>query len=295
VIDESRVKEFAEIVRRLKYRPISFDNPELFPEMDDCIYPNYVFFMVAIDHRTGFDVDFKYRGSDLLFYLARKKQKEDSEFFTAKNLVNVTAEDLKKIFCFRGRTVWDVEERALLLRDCAEKLLHDYDGDFVNLLKKSEFEVNRIVERLRFFRAYEDPLMKKSFLLLKILKRGGYGIKGDLIIPVDSVLVRVAISSGILKVDEEIQRKIDNNVMLNEDETERLRRETLEAFMKVANLADTDPDILDDILWNYGRVIDSKLPTPLDVRVDREALRDFLSFITIRKIEKIVFPPNWYF
>ncbi|MBO8180757.1 MAG: hypothetical protein H0Z19_09845 [Archaeoglobus sp.] len=72
MIDEDRVRELAKILKRMNYKPITFDNPELFPEPDNFIYPNYVFFMVAIDHKTGFDVDFKYHGSDLLFYLARK-------------------------------------------------------------------------------------------------------------------------------------------------------------------------------------------------------------------------------
>ncbi len=289
------IRELAKIVRRLRYNPATFDDPELFPETDSYIYPNYVFFMVAIDHRTGFDVDFKYRGSDLLFYLARKKQKEDREFFTAKNLINVGAEDLRRVFTFRGQIVRDVEERAFLLKDCAEKLLGRYEGDFMNLLRSSDFEVNRITERLRSFRAYEDPLMKKSFLLLKILKRQGYGIKGELKIPVDNVLVRIAISSGILKVSDEILRKIKEGVMLDERESAQLRAETLDAFMKVAKLAKIDPDVLDDVLWNYGRVADSNLPTPLDERVDRHALKDFLNFITRRKIGKIVFPPSWYF
>uniref|UniRef100_A0A7C3RLX0 Uncharacterized protein n=1 Tax=Archaeoglobus fulgidus TaxID=2234 RepID=A0A7C3RLX0_ARCFL len=293
MIDEDRVRELAGILRRMKYTPITFDNPELFPEPDSFIYPNYVFFMVAIDHRTGFDVDFRYHGSDLLFYLARKKQLEEREFFTARNLVKIDAECIRKTFIFRGKTVAKPEERAFLLKDCAEKLLKYYEGDFMNLLSRADFMVENILPRLKIFKAYEDPLMKKSFLLLKILKRQGF-VRGKLKFPVDSVLVEIAVSSGILILPEEIMEKINAGTMLSIKETNFLRELTQKSLMLVSERAGIEADIIDDLLWAFGR---ERIPenSPLSEKVDKKAVKEFIEFINFRPIKKIAFPPSWYF
>ncbi len=287
MIDEGRVRKLAEILKKLNYTPVTFDNPELFPEPDDFIYPNYVFFMVAIDHKTGFNVDFKYHGSDLLFYLARKKQLEERELFTAKNLVNIDVESVRRIFTFRGKTVAKPDERTFLLKDCAEKLLRYYDGDFMNLLRRSDFLVEDILRRLKISKAYEDPLMKKSLLLLKILKRQGF-VEGKLKFPVDSVLVRFAISSGILIPHKKIMEKINAGVMLSDEETNLLREQTQKSLMLVSEKAGIEADIIDDLLWAFGR---ESIPesSPLSERVDKKALKEFVEFMRFKPIRKIGF------
>jgi len=298
MLNIERIEDLAKIMKRLKYKPISFDNPELFPEPDDYIYPNYVFFMVAIDHRTGFSKKWKYHGSDLLFYLARRKQIENPKFFTVENLINIDPEELRRIFTFRGETVSRVEERAFLLRDCAEKLLKHYGGDVMNLFREADFTVESILNRLKEFRAYEDPLMKKGYLLIKILKRQGLKLKDphNLSFPIDNVLVKLALSSGMINPGEDLMKKINSGITLTEKETEILRKMTEEALIILSKKSGIEPDILDDILWTYGREIDSdKISTPIDDRVDGNALQDFLTFIRSRSVREIKFPPTWYF
>ncbi|MEM1593904.1 MAG: queuosine salvage family protein [Archaeoglobaceae archaeon] len=293
MINEKRLQELANILKELKYSPISFDNPELFPEVDEYIYPNYVFFMVAIDHKTGFEVNWKYRGSDLLFYLARRKQKEVNDFFTAKNLVGIKVSDVESIFSFQGKPVANAEERAFLLRDCAEKLLRYHDGDFMNLLRTAEFSAEKIIEELKKFRAYEDPLKKKSYLLLKILKRQGF-VRGKLEFPVDSVLVEVALSAEIVYPSEKMLRKIKRGEVLSEEESYELRKEVLMALNALSKASGIEADVLDDILWVYGREIHRKGKTALDERVDKVALEKLLEFIR-RNPTKVVFPRSWFF
>ncbi len=292
-IREDGIDELADIIRRLNYDPISFDDPDLFPETDDYIYPNYVFFMVAIDHRTGFGrLHDKYQGSDLLFYLARRKQKQDRYFFTAERLAEVDEEEIRRIFTYKGVTVSKVEERAFLLRDCAEKLLRLYDGDVMNLFKRSGYILRGeggILGRLRVFRAYEDPMMKKSFLLIKILKRQGLKIKDpqNLGFPVDNVLVKVALSCGIVEVDGSIAAKIGRGGMLTEGETEMLRGITAEALKMLSEKCGMEADVLDDVLWSCGRTCS------LSASPDEEAMRELMS--ALRKPLRIVFPDTWYF
>lgn len=294
MINRERLRELAEIVKNLKYSPLSFDNPELFPEVDDYVYPNYVFFMVSIDHRTGFEIEWKYRGSDLLFYLARRKQREVKDFFTAKNLIRITSSDVKSIFSFQGKTVADPEERAFLLRDCADKLLKYHQGDFMNLLRDSEFSVENVIEELRKFRAYEDPLRKKSYLLLKILKRQGFRIKGKIGFPVDNVLVNLALSAEIVQPRDEIMEKIEKGEVLSEKESYELREEVSKALNELSEISGIEADILDDVLWTYGREIHRRGKTAIDARVDGSALEIFLEFIR-RKPRRVVFPKSWFF
>ncbi|MBO8180758.1 MAG: hypothetical protein H0Z19_09850 [Archaeoglobus sp.] len=196
---------------------------------------------------------------------------KEREFFTAKNLVNIDVESVKKIFTFRGKTAAKPEERAFLLKDCAEKLLRYYDGNFMNLLRRSDFLIEDILRRLKIFKAYEDPLMKKSFLLLKILKRQGF-VKGRLKFPVDSVLVRFAISSGILIPPEEIMEKINAGIMLSNEETNILREQTQKSLMLVSEKAGIEPDVIDDLLWAFGRESNPE-NSLLSERVDKKDLR----------------------
>ena len=292
MINVERIKELAKIIREMKYEPIKFDNPELFPEPDHFIYPNYVFFMVSIDHRTGFDVEWKYRGSDLLFYLARRKQMEVRDFFTAKKLIGIDANQIREIFNFRGLVIRDPEERAFLLRDCAEKLLKIYDGDVMNLLKSGKFHSDIICEKMKIFKAYSDPLRKKSYLFLKILKRRNFGIIGKIGFPVDNVLVKVALNSGIVEPDKRSLEKILKGEVLTDEEVFRLREEVKVALDLLSEETGIEADVIDDILWTYGRK--RKEDTILDERVEKSALKKFLNFITMRKFEP-KFPYSWFF
>ncbi|MEM1579004.1 MAG: queuosine salvage family protein [Archaeoglobaceae archaeon] len=294
---DARIEEIAEIIKRLNYKPVPFTNPELFPPLDDFIYPNYVFFMVAIDHKTGFDVKWKYQGSDLLFYLARRKQIEEGDFFTAKKLVNIKTSEISQIFTFEGKKVRNVEERAFLLRDCARKLIENYQGDIMNLIKVSDFRISEIAEKLKIFAAYEDPLMKKTFLFLKILKRAGFEFKDphNLKFPIDSVLVRVALCLDILEIDKELMKKIMLGIPISPSEALRLRKKTGEVLELLSKKSGIEPDVLDDILWNYGRAIDREIETPIDERVNVNVLKDFLELLRRRRLPEINFPPSWYF
>jgi hypothetical protein len=302
--NEQAIRELARLISGLNYNPITFDSPDLFPSGDEYIYANYVFFLVAIDHRTGFPRNKnKYHGSDMLFYLARKAQKREPDLFTAEKMLTITEKDVLEIFTIDGFSIKKPGERAALLRDCAEKLIQYYKGDIRNLFKKADYFLIRnsdgVLARLKAFRAYEDPLMKKSFLLVKILRRQKIIDVRDvhnLGLPVDNVLVEIALRSGIVGVEE--YRTSEG--VLNSDEAIELRRAVGEAFKKVSVESGITPDIIDDLLWTYGREIrelsQKPIKTPLGDRIgSKEALREFLSFIGKGTNLKLSFPETWYF
>lgn len=321
-INEERAEELGDIIARLKYKPISFDSPEFFPEEE--YYLNYVFFTVAIDHRTHplpkrFEgiVDGKfYHGSDLLFALARKAQKDEPDLFTAEKMIKITEKDISRIFSVGDVTIKNPAERAHLLRDCARKLIDHYEGDFRSLLELSEGYLIRenemgILQQLRIFQAYRDPLMKKSYLLIKILRRQGYFKALDmenLSFPVDNISMEVALRSKLIDAGR-LAEKIQKGEQLGEMEVESLRNATRQAFEVVSRKSKIPPDILDDLIWTYGREINEigkieeieKIRTPLDNNIEnKRALQDFLVFIggfegVEPPIKKLKLPETWYF
>ncbi len=319
-INESKARQLGRIVKKLRYKPISFNSPDLFPEGDEFIYTNYMFFLVAIDHRTHpenkrFEAEIGgkfYHGSDLMYFLARKIQKERPDFFTAENLVRITAKDLTKVFSIGNVTIRGVAERAMLLRDCAKKLIDYHKGDFRNLLRSSEGYLLRmdkkgVLQQLRTFKAYEDPLMKKSFLLIKILKRQKYFEPADvenLSLPVDNVLLEVGLRSGVVNVAN--VKDFEGVIKLSKEDVEILRNLTKEAFEIVSRESKVPPDILDDLIWTFGREVYrierdkidkiENIVTPLNANIEnKKALKDFLTFISYNVSIKFKFPNTWYF
>ncbi|MFN3384901.1 MAG: hypothetical protein ACK401_08425, partial [Archaeoglobaceae archaeon] len=161
-------------------------------------------------------------------------------------------------------------------------------------LRTAEFSAEKVIEGLKKFRAYEDPLKKKSYLLLKILKRQGFGIKGKIGFPVDSVLVELALSAEIVQPRDEVLKKIRRGEVLSEEESYELREEVSKALNALSEASGIEADILDDILWSYGREIHRKGSTALDERVEGAALEKFIKLIR-RSATKVVFPRNWFF
>lgn len=322
LINEKKAMTLGKIVARLDYHPISFNSPELFPEEEH--YLDYVFFLIAIDHRTHplperFEgtVNKKfYHGSDLLFALARKAQKGEPDFFTAKKMIKVTREDIARIFSVGNVTIKNPAERAMLLRDCAQKLIDHHNASFKNLLVSSRgYLIKRdergVLQQLRKFWAYKDPLMKKSYLLVKILRRQGYFEPIDiqnLSFPVDSILMEVALRSGLLEMPMELENKVLRGLQLSADEAELLRKATRKAFELVSKKTEIPPDILDDLIWTFGREVNKvgcedelkNIRTALDNNIrNKKALKDFLVFIggfdRLGPPIKLELPETWYF
>lgn len=327
-ISHSRAEELGIIISRLGYDPVSFHFPQLFPPQEDrFIYTNYVFFMVAIDHRTHgmkrFEatIDGKlYHGSDLMFYLSRTAQEKDPYLFTPRRLKGISEEDVASVFTIGDRVVSNPSHRAMLLQDAAKKLLEYYNGDARDLFEVAEGYLLRegkkgILQLLESFKAYEDPLQKKSFLLVKILRRQNLlNVKDiqNLRFPVDNVLMTIALQSGLLKVNEKaLENKLLGGELLNDNEVVQLRKATQQAFEVVSRVSGSGPDVLDDLLWTYGREVDScegevdlkAIHTVLDDNINNKtALKDFLNFIAgmdraqpSYKFKSPQVPYTWYF
>ena len=236
---------FAEVAARVGelmagYRPPSFDHV---PDADAAI------FLCALDHKTGYsephlvDGEGPFEGSELMWAVGLRAAQRRPGMLRAASLRDVTAADVATIFAIGGESVADPERRAELWRDLASGLEGDYDGEATALLAAAARRLGGeggLLARLAAYRAYADPLAKKSQLFAKICERRGWLEVTDpesWDVSADNVLMRLALRSGLVA-----QGGLDE-----------VRAATRAAFKRVAAEAGVSPPLLDDLLWERGR------------------------------------------
>jgi len=97
-----------------------------------------------------------------------------------------------------------------------------------------------LIERLRPYQAFSDPLAKKAFLFAKIAERRGWFDVSDpeaWEVSADNVLMRLALRSGLVAPGS----------------LEDVRAATRSAFKELAARTEISPPVLDDMLWELGR------------------------------------------
>jgi hypothetical protein len=331
-VNRERTAKLAELLVKLKYQPGNF--AEISPFQNDKYRDaHFIFFLTAIDHNThqkGIAYEARIdgaviHGSDLMYRLARRAAEHDENLFTPVEMQKITSAQLATIFATeRGVLPAGLETRASLLRDAATRILGQYEGTITELFNRSEGLLSRgdgrgILEQLSKFKAYEDPYSKKSFLLIKLLRRKGLVEVHDLQnlnVPVDHILYTIALRSGLITPSTKVRKLITDGTMLSDDIVGELRWETLRAYRDVAERANLAPDEFDDLLWAYGReCFRTRVPfsernmggirTGLEGRIlGLGVLAEFLMFITgidkeapsnSKMLPMPLIPPTHYF
>lgn len=228
----------------------------------------YLIAVVALDHRLSRPgkpyyaclEDGCYKGSDLLYRLAMRKFLEDPDFFTPPKLSGISVEDVKLMLSAGSAEPPDAEVRAMLLRDLGFKLVKLYDSSAFKLIISSNNRVRGtlfepgLVNNLKVFRAYEDPVEKKSMLLAKFLKiRGLFNPTDDIDVAVDNHLSRVALRLGLVMVSGPLWNKIRNGWEVTQEEDILLRAFIRRAYRYVASRSGLKADMIDDFFWIIGR------------------------------------------
>jgi len=282
-LDADQVRAFASAVRRFSFRFDRFDEPLMYPSdaADVEATASYFLFMVAIDHRTETPgQQFKalvngipLRGAELLWALGKREFDKSPESFSAKRMSQVSTEDVRRIFSVDGPVPVQVagpDKRAELLRDAAKRLLRDYHGSVLQMIRLCEGQLRAaggggLLDRLTMLKAYSDPKSKKSFLLVKFLERRHLLEVKDpqnLHVPVDNVLQRIALRAGIVVITRQtLARAIREECPIDKGTDLEVRGAVERAFDAVSEFLGLSPTYLDDILWEFGRA-HCRLPTP---------------------------------
>lgn len=275
-INNKYVEEMSEAIRNslaeIKLKRLNVFDDKFYPPRN--IEPEtalrYFLVVVALDHRLSrpgkpYEAcleDGCYHGADLLYRIARRILEENPSFYDPDKLASLRVDEFLKYFNINGAMVPDPDVRTFLLRDIGLKLKRLYNGRASSIIENSNGRLKGgpgspgFIDLLKVFRAYEDPVEKKAFLLAKFLEaRGLLQISDpeDKEVPVDNHLTRIALRTGIVSVSGGLWRKISIREHVSWEEDILLRMIVRKAFKYVAVKAGIDPFILDDFLWIHGR------------------------------------------
>ncbi len=272
-IDYDQIAKVAKTIRKVKIPIDDFSNPKYYPPKNDDPENvlRYFIFMVALDHRVSrpgkpyegiVDGEF-YHGADLLYRLGAKKYLEDPKWFSPEHMASIRLDEFRSWLTVNNpkrSEPPDIEVRVMLLRDLGYKLVKLYSSSVSLLIESAKGYLKGLhgglIDRLKVFRAYEDPVEKKPYLFVKFITRRGLFNpidKYNLELPIDNHLTRIALRLGIVRVNGLLKEKIINHIEVSWEEDVLLRIAVRKAYKKLAELAGIDPTILDDFLWMFGR------------------------------------------
>jgi len=273
------------VLATLKFQPFSYLNPDLDPPANTpaVLLADYYFFMVTIDYRTSTPVGhFEgevngqfFHGADLLYALGIQQFKADPFFFSASKMASISDEAVETWLSVKTPqkviTIYKPQERAMLLRDMGSALLKWGYKSSLDVLQQSDGYLIRedgtgLLQLLEKFRAYNDPIRKKSYLWIKFVTgRGLFEVKNwdHLAVPVDNHLTRIALRTGIINIqDSEITRRLSAEAPFTLAEDLELREAVRDAFTEIFHGIPLNFRELDDLFWVLGRshCIHSKNP-----------------------------------
>ena len=263
-VDMRKAVEIARIIERLEFKRNRYLDENYYPppNIDRELQLAYFTVMVAVDHRTAippakFEAVIKgksYKGSDLLYKLGKTLLDREPEFFKPYNLAEITIDEARKLLSYKNVEVWDLNVRVILLRDLGQKIVKYYNSKFTKLPQVKT--IRELEERMKIFRAYEDPLQKKTHLLAKFLHgRGLLKLKDEenFHIPVDNHITRITLRIGLVKLSN--YKPLEERVELPSHIDLEIRGKVREAWRIIADITGLDPYTIDDNIWPLARKI----------------------------------------
>uniref|UniRef100_A0A7C2VAT0 Iron-sulfur cluster loop n=1 Tax=Ignisphaera aggregans TaxID=334771 RepID=A0A7C2VAT0_9CREN len=309
-IDIDRVRSISTVLAKFQMKPLNPFDTMFYPPPGDPPEAVLMYFlvMVAMDHRlsrplkkyTAFIDGVELHGADLLYRLGMNMYTRNPEFFTPRKLSEIKVEEVLAWLSVGGASPPDPIIRAALLRDLGIKILKLFDGDPSRVIKDCGGYLRKpdgygFADIMRVFKAYSDPVEKKTMLLAKFLcYRGLLKIvdRDNIRVPVDNHLTRIALRWGIVVLEKHLEDKVLQGEEVGFDDDIVIRYSVREAYRHLAAYANLDPFTLDDFLWSFGRSICLR-DKPL---CEKCGLRDICrAFETKMFINEHTYFNTWYY
>lgn len=234
---------------------------------------DFYLFLVAICHQTSpqgvppllGSVDGRVRrGWDYLLGRFEQLVRADRSLLSTSVWRDLTGEQFSDMFADPqyGRRLVEPERRAELVRDLAVVMDERNWRHAQEIYDASEGRIAsgnpNLIDLLARFAAYRDPIKKKSFYLLSLMKNHGiwrYQDTESLGAPVDYHEVRGHLRLGTVKIcSQELYQKIVAHEPVDEYEDLAIRRAVFEAIMEISRLSGmNDPSRLHYLFWNVFR------------------------------------------
>ncbi len=178
------------------------------------------------------------------------------EHFTAQNIRDLFRDELL------GERLSDPEGRSALIRDLGRQMLlhswssakdiYDASGGYIDKDETS------LLSRLARFRAYRDPVHKKSFFFLALMRNTGlwkYKDPGNLGAPIDYHEVRGHLRIGTVQIqDLELSIRLMKGEEIKAQEDIEIRRAVHSALMLISEWSGLhNPSQLHYLFWNVFR------------------------------------------
>ncbi|MFA6339010.1 MAG: hypothetical protein WCW87_03060 [Candidatus Paceibacterota bacterium] len=271
-VNTARCIEIAEYIKTVGGVPLDIEDPMAYSFPSNIVH-NAWWAVVAINQQTtpvaglplcGSVMGKKLRGWDYLLQKAIFCSNKNSELFTKKWLLEVSPDELRKIYHDEevGDTLNQISTRASLLNGLG-KLLNELECESINYayLISEGFIIRSdgkgIAQILSKTRAYSDPVQKKTFYFLAIMRNQGlwsYKDELNLSAPVNYHEQRGSFRLGTVTIaDEELKRKIMARENITDEEDIEIRLAVRRALEFIAQYLDVSPSRLHYYFWNHIR------------------------------------------
>lgn len=261
--NESRCFNLAEVIKGIRIWYEKTLTKPLLEDRENAL--RLLFYYMAINYDTrgiGGYVDGRYhRGSEYLYHVMRKQIEANPQAFNADAMISLDLESFQN--WFGGPEFCEVrrpEERIALLRNAAEVLLRRYEGNVGNLLEESQGFVEGetgLKKRLSEIKAFNDPLAKKTMVLLLFLHYEElFKIRDpeNVTVGIDYHLQRIALRSGIVEVtDDGLERKLKLRKFVSSEEHHKIRKACLGAYTLIGQRLKWCMIDVDQLFWQIGR------------------------------------------
>jgi|SRR5579864_3986977 len=234
---------------------------------------NFYLLLVAICHQTSprsrppleGDIGGRHlRGWDYLSGRLEAAARADRQLLSPGFWASVTGEDLRRIFqdpTF-GDRLSDPEGRASLIRDLGQKMLQRSwdcaDRLFEASLGRIAGRDTNLLDLLAQFRAYDDPVRKKSFFFLALMHNTGlwtYIDPEQLGAPIDYHEVRGHLRLGTVEVrDADLCARLIAGTAVTAEQDIAIRQAVFNALMFISQSSGLrNPSQLHYLFWNVFR------------------------------------------
>lgn len=270
-VDLDKCAEIATLLSAMGVPPDQ-ENSKL-PHIDKSYIGNFLLFLVAICHQTspwkqktvrGIVDGRLYRGWEYLYARFEELASMNAEHLTTQRWRHMTSKDITLMFqdARFGRCLNNPYERAALIRDIGKRMsklgwntiddAYTLSGGIISGQRKS------LLNQLRRFIAFRDPLQKKSLFFLATMRNTGEWVYPDeewhLMPPIDYHEVRGHLRIGTIRI---IDRSLRTQVYTQQEVSPladlAIRTAVSNAIVIISHAGKTPPRTLHYMFWHVFR------------------------------------------
>lgn len=236
---------------------------------------NFFLTLVAICHQTsprdhpaleGVADGVRLRGWDYLFARFESAARNNAALLEPATWTELAASDIRDLFRDEeyGELLTDAEGRAALLRDLGQRMLARgwNNADAIQEFCKGRVATGdpNLLAMLAEFRAYDDPVRKKSLFFLALMRNSHtwqYRDDDKLGPPVDYHEVRGHLRIGTIDVkSSELREKLRQSTEVTSEEDVAIRQAVYDAIMLLSRDSGiNNPSQLHYLFWNVFRSV----------------------------------------